>query len=141
MNKFEKFENFWMKKNMLKKVCKLKLPLYITHKPVNIIYKWQLDYITFPKKKNEVISLRRLKDMIRYKYLVQFSFAKSKNGVVNIFSATSVSPHDHNYWPYPQTTVIQSGYCSSYSPLFNAYSMIPWKCVFIFLYTNYWPEF
>ena len=24
-------------------------------------------------------------------------------------------------WPYPQTTVKQSGYCNSYSPLFNTY--------------------
>ena len=33
--------------------------------------------------------------MIRYKYLVQFSFSTSNKRSVNIFSATSVSPHDH----------------------------------------------
>ena len=32
-------------------MLKLKLPLYITYKPVNIIYKWKLDYIIFPPKK------------------------------------------------------------------------------------------
>ena len=42
--------------------------------------------------KNEVISLRRLKDMIRYKYLF-FHFRRQLNEVVNIFSETSVSPH------------------------------------------------
>ena len=38
--KFEqirKLENFRIEKKMLKKVCKVKLPLYITYKPVNII--------------------------------------------------------------------------------------------------------
>ena len=38
-----------------------------------------------------------------------------------------------SHWPYPQTTVKQSGYCSRYSLLFNAYCIIAWKCVFIFL--------
>ena len=55
---------------MLENVRKLKLPLYITYRPVNIIYKCKLDYLLpFQQKMNEVISLRRLKDMIRYKYL------------------------------------------------------------------------
>ena len=35
-------------------------------------------YLPFQQKNNEVISLRPLKDMIRYKHLVQFSFATSK---------------------------------------------------------------
>ena len=50
-----------------------------------------------------------------------FHFRRQLNEVVNIFSATSVSQHDHNYWLYPDTTVKQSGYCSNCSPLFNAY--------------------
>ena len=29
----------------------LKLHLYIKYKPINIIYKWKLDDITFPTKK------------------------------------------------------------------------------------------
>ena len=40
--------------------------------------------------KKRMISLRHLKDMMRYKYIVQFSFATSENEVVNICSATSV---------------------------------------------------
>ena len=50
-----------------------------------------------------------------------FHFRRQLNEVVNIFSATSVSPHDHTYWLYPDTTVKQSGYCSRCSPLLNAY--------------------
>ena len=104
-------------------MCKLKLPLYITYKPVNIIAYINENEIILPfqQNKNEVISLRRLKDMIRYKYLTQFSFSTSIKRSCQYFSATSVSPHDHNYWLYPDTTVKQSGYCSRYSPLFNVY--------------------
>ena len=58
--------------------------------------------------------------MIRYKHL-QFSFAASKKQSCQYFSATAISLHDLNYWPYPQTTVKQTGYCSCYSPLFNTY--------------------
>ena len=54
-------------------------------------------YYLSNKKKNEVISSRCLKDMIRYKYIVQFSFATSKKEVVNIFYTVSASLHDHNY--------------------------------------------
>ena len=64
-----------------------------------------------------MIPLSCLIDMVRYKQLVQFSFAISKNEVIDILSTTSVSPHNHNYWPYPQTTVKQSGCCSQSIPL------------------------
>ena len=70
--------------------------------------KTRLYILPFQQKKNEVISLKHLKDMIRYKRSCQYFFC-------------TVSLYDHNYWPYPQTTIKQSGYCSRYSPLFNAY--------------------
>ena len=73
-------------------------------------------YYPINKKKNEVISLRRLKDMIRYKYLVQFSFSTSIKRSCQYFFCNF-----RNYWLYPDTAVKQSGYCSCYSPLFNAY--------------------
>ena len=66
-------------------------------------------YYLSNKKKNQVVSLSHLKDE-----------------VVNIFC---VPP---NYWPYCQMTVPQHEYCCCLIPLYNAYSIIPWKCVFIF---------
>ena len=78
-------------------------------------------YLPFQQKKNEVISLRSLKDMIN-KYHVQFSFSTSiKRSCQYFFCNFRKSAHDHNYWLYPDTTVKQSGYCSRCSPLFNAY--------------------
>ena len=56
-------------------------------------------YYLSNKKKNEMISLSCLKDTIRYKHLLaNFPCDVKKNEVVNIFSATSVSPYDHNYY-------------------------------------------
>ena len=67
------------------------------------------------------------------KNLVKFGFVASKTEVVNIFSKIL---NDDNYWPYPQTTIKQTGYGSRFIPLINAYCMIPCKCVFISLFTN-----
>ena len=74
--------------------------------------------LPFQLKKDQVISLSRLKDMIRYSHLVKFSLMTPNHEVVNILS---VNPLDHNYWPYPNPIVKQSGYCSCSIPLFNAY--------------------
>ena len=68
--------------------------------------------------------------MIRYRHLVKFGFVMSKAEVVNIFHVTQ---HDHNFWPYCQTTVEQSGYCSRFIQLFNTLN----DRVFIFSFTNY----
>ena len=60
-----------------------------TYNTYCISMKTRLYYLT--NKRNQVISLSSLKDMIRYKHFVPFSIATSKNEFVNIFSATSVS--------------------------------------------------
>ena len=71
--------------------------------------------------------LRRSEDMVDH--YVKFCFVTSKSEVVNILPITL--PH-HNYWPYLQTTVNQSGY-NSCVLLFNACRMITWKCLFVSL--------
>ena len=66
--KFEQIRKFSNEKK--KKCVNLNYPCTSTYKPYNLI-------LPFKQKNNEVISLRRLKDMIRYKYLVEFSFSTS----------------------------------------------------------------
>ena len=47
-----------MKKLTKKNVCKLRIP-FLYHKPINII--WELDYITFPTKKESTVFIEPLK--------------------------------------------------------------------------------
>ena len=49
-------------------------------------------YYLYNKKKNQVISLNRLEDMIKYPHRVIFCFLRQKTKLVNIFR---VSSHDH----------------------------------------------
>ena len=59
-----------------------------------------------------VISLSRLKDIA---ILLNFALQHQKLS----FQYFSWKLHNHNYWPYYETTEKQSRYCSHYIPLFN----------------------
>ena len=52
--------------------------------------------------------------------MLNFASSCPKSELVNIFPITL---HNHNYWPYCQTTRKQSGCCGCIILLFNSYGM------------------
>ena len=77
------------------------------------------------KKSNDFIEPFKIYNKI---YILLNFACGHLNEVVN---NSPVNMHNHNYWPYCEITVKQSGYCSHFIPLFNTHWMVPRKCTFI----------